>query len=265
MKILNSIEEYNFESLCVLSIGTFDGIHLGHQKIFETMHKVGKERLKVIILLEKPPSVEMERKGKKLINLASKYELLNLHGIDIAINLDLSRKLSRLSYFDFLKSLKQKINFTHLVLGKDAAFGYKKEGTEENIRSLEPLLNFQAIYIPKIEQKNQEISCTAIKMLIEDSDILSASRMLGRKLSLSPSEDDLFLSQDGLTLFIKTNEIILPPKGRYLFKFDDFEIFFEGEIKKTQIEIRVNGKILLDLKKIVRIEISKRCDDKDLL
>lgn len=255
MKVLNSIEEFNSDSICVLSIGTFDGIHLGHQKIFEKMQFLGKDRLKVIITFEKPSMAQ--KREKKLINYASKLELLKQNGIDIVIDLNFTERFSTLSYLDFLKYLKQKINFSHLILGKDASFGYKKEGTEDKIKLLENLLNFQGIYIPKVKQNNLEVSCTAIKKLIKEGEIFSASLLLGRQLSIHPSEEKLHLSKECRSLLIDTDDLILPPCGRYLFKIGMSEFFLEGKIKKTQIEIRLNDKMPLDFKKNISIAIYK--------
>ena len=249
MLVVNSIEKFDSKVPSILSIGTFDGVHLGHEKIFERMLEEGENQKKVVItFIRSPQGLLLNNKDKQLISYDAKLELLKKNKVDVVIALQFSDSFSSLSYKDFITYLKTKVNFHRLILGKEAAFGHKKEGVEKTVKSLESSLNFEAIYIPKLKQNNIEISTSTIKSLIQKGDLSLASQMLGRPFEITPSEKEMIVSQKLSALLIDLDDIVLPPSGKYLFKINGSDLFFEGDIKNTQIEIRANDKINLDFK-----------------
>jgi riboflavin kinase / FMN adenylyltransferase len=251
MLILDSFEKYNFSDPAVLTIGTFDGVHLGHQKIFHSMKTYGKNHKKVVITFDFSPKQSLIE-YKRIIPLEERLTFFEKNLIDIAIVIDFS-SVSDLSYLEFLIRLKQKINFSFLILGKKATFGKNREGTEANVKKQEKLFGFQSIYISKLKKNSLEISSTNIKELIKKGKISLASRMLGRPFEIFSIKEEI--QKDDLLLTIKKKDIQLPPDGPYRFQIDDQEIFFDGRIKNSQIEIGLNNKIDLNIKFPKKIKI----------
>jgi riboflavin kinase / FMN adenylyltransferase len=246
MIVLDSIEKYNFPDPAILTIGTFDGVHLGHQKLFHSMHKVGKSLKKVVITFPISPQKQLNNEYKKIIPLEEKLDLIDKNKIDISILLDFT-SVSSLSYLEFLTKIKQKINFSFLILGKDAVFGKNREGVEINIKKQEKLVGFQSIYIPKLKKGSFEISSSYIKELIKKGELSLVSQMLGRPFEIIANQNEIDLHHPFFT--IKKKDIELPPEGIYLFKIDSLNTFLEGKIKKNEIEIALNDKINIDIKK----------------
>ena len=180
MVVVHSLRDFFLKDPCLITIGIFDGVHLGHRKIFEQMEKLGKDKKKVAICFNQTPETFfLKKNNKKLTSLESKLRLFEQTNIDILVLLDFTKKLASLSYIEFLKLLKTHLNFTHLILGKDTAFGYKKQGTEDKIKSLENILKFKSIYIPKLKKENTIISSSIIKDLINQGKFKKASKLLG--------------------------------------------------------------------------------------
>jgi riboflavin kinase / FMN adenylyltransferase len=241
MLIARSIEELSpFDKPCSITIGVFDGLHLGHQHLLKNLEF--EDQKKVVITFnnqEKHP----DPLKKKLCTLEHRLDLLKNHGIDMTLVLDFTKKLAATSYKDFLISLKTHLNFSHLVLGEDAVFGYNKLGFKKNVENVQDFLNFEVSYIPKINLNNQIISTTNIKNLINKAQIEKAEKFLGRpyELLIKPSDISFSSFLGSKTLCIKLEDILLPPDGLYLFKIDKFEPIFQGKIQKSQIEIYIKN------------------------
>lgn len=236
MLIFKSLEELApLQDPCSLSIGVFDSLHLGHQRLFKNFTP---EEKKVVVtfssILEKhPPSIK-----KSLLSLDYRLELLEEIGIDIALVLEFNKKIASLSYQEFLVSLKRYLNFSNLVLGEGAAFGYNKLGSKKNIEALQELLNFEVNYIPNLRIGSEIVSTTLIKNLIRSAEIEKAEKLLGRPyfLYIKPSQLSFSSYLGSKTLCIK-EEVLLPPDGLYLFKIDKYDPIFQGKINKSVIEI----------------------------
>jgi len=235
MLIAKSIEELEpFEEPCCLTIGVFDSIHLGHQKLFKNLPDQKKAVVTFTNISEKHP---LPLK-KNLLSLDYRLELLREQGIDLTLVLDFTKKVSSTTYKEFLISLKTRLNFSNLILGEDAVFGYNKLGFKKNVESLQDFLNFEVTYIPKMYLENEVISTTTIKNFIKTAQIEKAEKFLGRPYELFINFSQVSFSSylGSKTLCIK-EEVLLPPDGFYLFKIDKHDSIFQGKIEKSNIEI----------------------------
>jgi riboflavin kinase/FMN adenylyltransferase len=163
-----------------LTIGSYDGVHLGHQHLFQQLKKHGTAV--VLTFSNHPAEVLRPYAAPPLIDtLDQKISRLEKNGIDLTLILPFTPELSSLSYDTFLKQVHQYLPFTHLILGEGSALGHQARGTQENIQVLAKELNFEAIYLPKFLFEEEPVSSKKIRELIETGNFEQAFRLLGRK------------------------------------------------------------------------------------
>jgi riboflavin kinase/FMN adenylyltransferase len=163
-----------------LTIGMFDGVHLGHQKIFQELKKY---RTSVVLTFNNHPAeVLRNQKPSLLCSLEEKLRRFEKCGIDYAVVVPFTLELAAQPYDTFLRALKKRLSFSTLVLGKGAAFGHKNRGNEEHVKLLEDELGFKAVYLDKQISNDQEISSKRIRELILSGQHEQASILLGNQL-----------------------------------------------------------------------------------
>ncbi len=177
---------------CSLTIGTFDGVHLGHQTLLK--HLKSK---KIVFTFSNHPS-----NAPLIYPSLQKVKYLADCGSDLVIIIPFSQAFASIPYDQFLVLMKKRLGFSHLVLGRGAVFGNKRQGSEENVRRLSKTLDFEVEYLPKYGS----ISSGNIRQLISQGRFDEASACLGRPYSLMGR-----LQKNALPL----PGICLPPEGFY--------------------------------------------------
>jgi riboflavin kinase/FMN adenylyltransferase len=163
-----------------LTIGFFDGVHLGHQHLFQQLKKYGTAA--VLTFSNHPAEILRPQSTPPLIDtLEQKIRRLETNGIDLTLILPFTQELSSLSYDTFLKEVHHHLPFTHLILGEGSALGHQALGTEANIKALAKELHFEAIYLPKFFFEGEIVSSKKIRQLINTGNFEQAFRLLGRK------------------------------------------------------------------------------------
>lgn len=168
---------------CALTIGSFDGLHLGHQALVQQMQKrlFHRGTLGLLTFSNHPAHILPHRKSAPLLcSMDQKLELLKKLGVDLVILLEFSRALSESSYEEFLTALRQVFPFKFLILGEGARVGKGQEGDEKKIKELGLRLHFEAEYFPKTMFEEEIISSGRIRHSIEMGDFKKAEQMLGR-------------------------------------------------------------------------------------
>jgi riboflavin kinase/FMN adenylyltransferase len=161
-----------------LTIGTFDGVHLGHRYLLTELKKYGTS---VALTFSNHPAEILSPTPPRLIStLSEKLALFKECGLDCAIVLTFTQDLANQSYDVFLKKLKFCTSFSTLVIGKGAAFGKYNEGTETRIKALEASLGFKSYYLEKMVSEKDCISSNIIRNLIHQGDLSKAAKLLGR-------------------------------------------------------------------------------------
>jgi riboflavin kinase/FMN adenylyltransferase len=163
--------------MTALTIGMFDGVHLGHQALIRKLRATGLPT--TLVTFEPHPLAILRPPAPRQITPpALKAKLLTRFGIDQIITLPFTQKLAATSFDQFLDSL----SFSHLILGKGDAFGYRREGTEPAVRAWAKPKNIQVEYIPKLIIENEPVSSTRIRQALEEGDVDKAERLLGWSL-----------------------------------------------------------------------------------
>jgi riboflavin kinase/FMN adenylyltransferase len=143
---------------CGLTIGSFDGVHLGHQYLLKHLRsRVGPSGSIAVLTFRNHPSHVLTHRPQAtpLCTLEEKIDLLEKAGVNLLILLSFTPTLAQLSYEQFLRSLHAHYPFSHLVLGKGASFGKNREGTESRITALGQSLGFQAEYLDCLIRPHQ--------------------------------------------------------------------------------------------------------------
>lgn len=189
MQILSNLFEIKLSKSTIATIGTFDGIHIGHQKILNSLARFAKENsLKsVVITFDPHPRKIINKKNSiELINtIEEKKEKLKTLGIDYLIVQKFDEKFSETEANKFVEILKNNINIEKLIVGYDHRFGKNRNADINDLKKYGKELNFEVIEIDALEIKEVNISSTKIRSAIKDGNIRQANSYLGYKFFLS--------------------------------------------------------------------------------
>ncbi|NGX26277.1 MAG: Riboflavin biosynthesis protein RibF [Chlamydiae bacterium] len=195
---------------CGFAIGSFDGVHIGHQKILQKLReKVGPKGCICVLTFSNHPSHVLPGKEPAALILSKglKLEALEKCGVDLTYCIPFTLDLAAKSYAEFLQELMQSCPFDFLVLGEGACLGKKREGTPEKVSQLGKQMGFAVEYIPKILQNASMISSGKIREHILSGNLSKAAELLGRPFAI---DGEVKKEQ----VFIPPN-FCLPPDGKY--------------------------------------------------
>jgi riboflavin kinase/FMN adenylyltransferase len=185
VKVHHSIDHFKeLHITSILTIGTFDGVHIGHQKIIKRLNqlKSGKDNNSAILtFFPHPRSVLNFGDDFKMLNtIEEKIQLLNKFGLDHLIIEPFTKEFSRLTALDFVRDiLVNQLHINKLVIGYDHQFGKNREGNFEQLQEFGELYHFGVEEIPAQEIRNVSVSSTKIRKSIEEGDIEKANAYLG--------------------------------------------------------------------------------------
>ena len=191
MKIYYSIDDFSCLDYAVVTSGTFDGVHIGHQKILGRLKEIAEKfngETVVITLWPHPRLVlKPEDRSLKLLNtFEEKAELLKEQGIRHLLRIPFTREFSQISSTEFIsKILVQVIGTRKLVIGYDHRFGKNREGSFEELKRNGPAYGFDVEEIPRQDVDHVAVSSSKIRHALEEGDVETAAHFLGRPYSLS--------------------------------------------------------------------------------
>jgi riboflavin kinase/FMN adenylyltransferase len=190
VKVYRNIEEFSRLDNAIVTTGTFDGVHYGHQKIISRLEELAKQHNgeSVIITFFPHPRLVLfpEDNDLKLINtLDEKIELLEKSGIDHLLIIPFTKEFSRLSSLEFIQQiLVDKIGTKKLVIGYDHHFGKNREGSFEHLKHYSTEYGFEVEEIPEQDINDVAVSSTKIRNAILEGDVSVANKYLGYNFSL---------------------------------------------------------------------------------
>ncbi len=184
MKVYSSIDEFPGIPNAIVTIGTFDGVHAGHQKIIRKLVSLAEETKGETVLLTFFPHPRMvlqpeDNDLKLLTNLNEKEELLRSFGIDHLIVQPFNKEFSRISATEFVRDvLIKKIGTKTLVIGYDHHFGRNREGSYKDLEEMSVVYKFRLEEIPEQMINHIAVSSTKIRNALLEGDIKSANSLL---------------------------------------------------------------------------------------
>ena len=184
MKIIRSITAFNSSEKTIVTIGTFDGIHIGHQKILKDLIKTAKKEGKKSVLLTffPHPRMVLQKENKILLlnTIKEKSSLLEKMGLDYLIIHPFSREFSRLTALEFVRDiLVNKLNTSRLIIGYDHHFGKNREGNIHQLKEYSLLYDFKVEEIPAQDIDDVSVSSTKIRTALKDGNLKTANNYLG--------------------------------------------------------------------------------------
>ncbi|MBC7614511.1 MAG: bifunctional riboflavin kinase/FAD synthetase [Pedobacter sp.] len=191
MKIYHHLSEFKKLTNAIVTIGTFDGVHYGHQKIIKRLCELAKTSGGESVILTFFPHPRMiidpENQGLKMINtINEKAEILAKLGVNHLIITPFTRDFSNLSPADYIKSiLVDKIGTKQLIVGYDHRFGKDRQGGMEALEANAKVYNFNIEEIPEQDINDVAVSSTKIRTALLDGDVSLAESYLGYHFSIN--------------------------------------------------------------------------------
>ncbi len=191
MKIYTNIDDFVRPDYPVVTIGTFDGVHVGHRKIIDRMIKRASENNGETVLITFNPHprlvIHPDSKNLKFINTREKkYELLEKAGIDHLIEIQFTREFSKTTSFEFIKKyIVDGIGAKKLIIGYDHHFGRNRLGDFKELYDLGSTYGFDVEKVNAQSVNNINVSSTKIRKALEEGKIKKANQLLGYEYSIT--------------------------------------------------------------------------------
>ncbi|MGC2596371.1 MAG: FAD synthetase family protein [Rhabdochlamydiaceae bacterium] len=232
-----------------LTIGNFDGVHLGHQALLKHLRsKLPLDGMLVVFTFFNHPShlFTPDRPAPLICPPLQKVKYLADYGADIVILIPFTFEFAKTTFEEFLLQLKNRLGFSHLVLGTGSTFGKNRKGDEPNVKNFGSEHDFAVDYLPKTWVGNAPVSSGRIRASIVEGAFQEVQNCLGRPFSLMGR----LVKGDGFYLF-PAQGICLPSEGAYSIQLKTVSATYLGRahpLPKEQM-IRLESfteKILLD-------------------
>lgn len=230
MKIYTDLKDFSAINP-VVTIGTFDGVHLGHRKVIRRLQELAQKVKGETVIFTFYPHPRLvlnpEENGLRLINtLEEKKVLLEAAGIDHLVIYPFTIEFSKLSYVEFVeKILVKQLGMKYLVVGYDHRFGHNREGKYEDLKIFADQLNFKIERQDVLNMDAINISSTKVRTAISEGDIQMANKYLGYRFFIKG--DVIDGKKLGHTIGFPTANIdpqesykLVPKDGVYAVKVD---------------------------------------------
>ncbi len=188
MQVEEELAELSPKKDMLLTIGVFDGVHLGHKYLISQLTEHARQRnlLSGVVTFRQHPQEILSPQTKLpfLTDLARRVNLLSNEGVEAIITLSFTRELAQLSARQFVSLLKKYLRMCGIVIGPDFALGRNKEGSTNSLHTLGQDMNFSVTVIPPIMVSGEVVSSTAIRKALADGDMKRVVNLIGYPFSL---------------------------------------------------------------------------------
>lgn len=251
MKVIRSIFDFNAVEKTTVTIGTFDGVHVGHQKILRDLITSARERGEKAVLLTFFPHPRMVLQKETTVLLLNTIEekasLLEVMGLDYLIIHPFSTDFSRLTALDFVKSvLINQLNTSKLIIGHDHHFGNNREGNIDQLTRYSLLYDFKVEQIPSQQIDRVSVSSTKIRNSLKEGNLKMANKYLGYPYMISGTvvEGKKLGGKIGFptaNIVVEASYKLIPKSGVYVIKVVVENSLFYG-MMNIGFNPTVNGK-----------------------
>lgn len=228
MEIINTFINYSSFKKTIITIGTFDGVHVGHQKILKQLVEHAKKNKKKSLLFTffpHPRMVLQKNSNIKLINtIKERAILLERIGIDTLIIQPFDESFSKLTAFEFVRNvLVEKLDVSKIFIGYDHRFGKNREGNFEQLQEYAAMFKFDVEEISVKSLNDITISSTKIRKALSNGNIEKATKYLGYNFMLTGTvvtgnNIGTNIGFPTANIFIKEDYKLIPKNGVYIVK-----------------------------------------------
>lgn len=261
MKIYRDINEFQTLNKAVVTIGAFDGVHIGHKKILNRLTELSSlvNGESVLITFWPHPRFVLKKDAEPigLLNtLEEKIHLLDTYHIDHLLILNFNEEFAKLTADDFIENILIKaIGTRFLVLGYDHRFGNNREGSIDYLNLNKDRFGIESIEIPKQEIESLAISSTLIRKALLNGDSTVANQNLGypyllRGFVIEGNKLGRTIGFPTANIFIEDQDKLIPKNGVYA-----VYVYIEGERYKGMLNIGVRPTINNDKRRTIEVHI----------
>jgi len=228
MKRYTDAKTYDHHIPSIVTIGTFDGVHIGHKKIIERLVEAARrDSLESVILTFFPhPRMVLQKDSSiKLINtIDERIQILEKTGLDSLVIHPFTTEFSRLSAGEYVEQLLvEQLNVSHVIIGYDHRFGRNRNSNITDLASFGIKNNFTVEEISEQDIDDVIVSSTKIREALLEGDIIKANKYLGYNFMLTGKvikgkELGRKLEYPTANLHIKEDYKLIPKKGVYIIK-----------------------------------------------
>ncbi|MEM1243687.1 MAG: bifunctional riboflavin kinase/FAD synthetase [Pseudomonadota bacterium] len=194
MKLFNLSQKYAFTKFkqlqaTVVTIGNFDGLHLGHQAMLKQLQSQANSlKIPSVLLTFEPYPKEFfapSHAPARLTTLTEKISLLKSSGVDFLARLAFNKSLSQLSPQAFIEEiLMQHLKAKLIIVGDDFHFGHKRQGNVATLKKFAARYDYQLQQLDSIKQHQLRVSSSQVRELLKQGDFAKVSQLLGRDYSI---------------------------------------------------------------------------------
>ncbi|MCD8217712.1 MAG: bifunctional riboflavin kinase/FAD synthetase [Clostridiales bacterium] len=220
MEYIKDTLNFHIKELSAVTLGKFDGLHLGHKYLIRELEKSRAQGHKsVIFTFDVPPRSLEEDNYKVLLTNREKEQIFADAGIDYVIECPFTEEFKNMTPGEFLKMLTDRIPVREIVAGTDFRFGKNRSGGPDELLHFAPKLGYRAVIVDKMQSGGRDVSSTRIREEIVQGHMEEANRLLGYPYFLDASV--VHGNELGRTLGFPTvnqrpsEKKLLPPNGVY--------------------------------------------------
>ena len=189
ISLSDDLGKRSFEKGCALTIGNFDGVHLGHHRVIAALVEQAKEiGCEAVVMVFEPQPQELfspNTAPARLCRLRDKYTLLKKLGVDRLLCVNFNQKFASQSATEFIeKLLVKRLAVKHLIIGDDFHFGKNRQGNFDMLCQAGKKFGFSVTDTASFKLSNCRISSTEIRLALEQNRLADAEKMLGRPYSI---------------------------------------------------------------------------------
>jgi len=182
------LTDFSPESDTIVTVGVFDGVHLGHKRLISELLKQAGQKgmLPAVVTFRQHPEDLLSSKTKLpyLTDIQTRIKLLNNEGVDIIVPLSFTEELAGLDARRFIGLLQKHLRMCGLVIGSDFALGKGREGDTDTLRRLGKDAGFSVTVVPPLEIAGEVVSSTTIRKAMAEGNMKKVRKLTGRYFSL---------------------------------------------------------------------------------
>jgi len=189
VQLISELASFSLERETLLTVGVFDGVHLGHQHLIKKLIQQAATRnlLSVVVTFNSHPQnvLSPQTKLARLTTVEERTRLLRGLGVELVVPLNFSTEVAALSAREFIRLLQRRLRMRGLIIGPDFTLGRGREGDATVLQTLGQELGFTVEVVEPLISGGSPVSSTAIREALSQGDMGATSKFLGRYFRLS--------------------------------------------------------------------------------